>query len=73
MRSVNCFQTVVCILFAVTVHGYVTNIHTTSSAWKKVDNSEHKYFNRHVKVINQSETVKLASGIFSVFSQALLI
>lgn len=50
MRSVNCFQTVACILFAVTVHGYVTNIHTTSSAWKKVDNSEHEHFNRHVEL-----------------------
>lgn len=78
---VNCFQTVVWIQFAVTVHGYVTKHTHNIICLEKVDNNEHKnhenkIFDQACWVINQTEIVKLASGIFSVFSvfsPALLI
>lgn len=65
---VNCFQTMVWIQFAVTVHGYVTKHTYNIICLEQVDNSEHKNHENKILiklvVINQTEIVKLASGIF---------
>lgn len=64
---VNCFQTMVWTQFAVTVHGYVTKHTHNIICLEKVDNSEHKNHENKILirlvVINQTEIVKLASGI----------
>lgn len=65
---VNCFQTMVWIQFAVTVHGYVRKHTYNIICLEQVDNSEHKNHENKILirlvVINQTEIVKLASGIF---------